>query len=72
MDQPTRPRRSPGGWVIACVCGTHSGPRATKGGAERWAAWHRAEGCEGCDHVTSDPTWVKARPARTGPSQEAL
>lgn len=57
----TRPRRSPGGWFVECVCGAVSGPRATRGGAERWAEWHQAEGVEGCDHVTSTPHWIERR-----------
>jgi hypothetical protein len=37
-------------WIAECVCGRVYGAW-TRGAAERWAAWHKVEGCEGCDHV---------------------
>lgn len=45
----------PGGaiyWLVLCCCG--SAYRAsTAGGADRTAEWHRENGAEGADHVTS-------------------
>jgi hypothetical protein len=43
---------SRGPWQGECVCGR---VRAawTAGAIERWAAWHCADGCEGCDHVVA-------------------
>jgi hypothetical protein len=40
-----------------CVCGrVHGG--WTLGAVERWAAWHRENGCEGCDHVIAIETFA--------------
>jgi hypothetical protein len=43
---------SRGPWQGECVCGRVHGAW-TEGAIERWAAWHCADGCEGCDHVVA-------------------
>jgi len=65
-----RRRPVPGGWVVECACGASSGRRLTVDRAREWGRWHAGQGCEGCDHVTTAPTWVNGRPARTGQDQK--
>ena len=40
-------------WVVLCACGWARAGLGTAGAADRADAYHKVEGVEGADHVTS-------------------